>query len=510
MVVATDIRRGAYYDSVTLMRVGRELAAMNGVDDAAIVMGTAENRAILGASGLMTAELAGASDTDLLIAVKAASDEEADAALSAVDDMLASVRAAGDVDASYSPKSLSGALDVAPDSNLALISVAGRYAGDVAAEALDRGLHVMLFSDNVSLETEVALKRRAHERGLLVMGPDCGTAILNGVPLGFANAVPRGPVGMVAASGTGLQEVSSILANDGIGVSQAIGTGSRDVTSEVGGVTFLDALAALGEDEATGVVVLISKPPDPDVYGAIRETAGGLGKPVVSVFLGTETVGEFDAATLAGAAAKVAGLVRGEAANGDAPLRDEAETQELADEIASARSRGQRYVRALMSGGTFASEATIVFRELGLLDVHANVSSGEVASLDDPLRSVGNCVVDMGADAFTVGRPHPMIDYSLRRKRIVGESRDPETAVVLLDVVLGFGAHPDPGSELEDVVREATERVAVVCSVTGTERDPQVRSSVVKTLEDAGAYVRPSNEATCRLAGEIVRLLAER
>ncbi|MFH1501410.1 MAG: acyl-CoA synthetase FdrA [Candidatus Eisenbacteria bacterium] len=511
MFVATGIRRGAYFDSVTLMKVGRELSGMSGVDDAAVVMGTAENRSILEASGLMSGELVHAADTDLLIAVRADTEESANAALATVDGMLESVRGAGAGAGSYTPRSLGGALDLVPDANLALISVAGRYAGDVAFEALDRGLNVMLFSDNVDLDTEIALKSRAHERGLLVMGPDCGTAIVNGVPLGFANAVTRGPVGIVAASGTGLQEVSSLLSNDGVGISQALGTGSRDVTREVGGVTFLDALRALGDDEDTEVVVLVSKPPDPGVYRAIREAADGIGKPVVSVFLGMEPAGELDSATLAGAAARAAAVVRGEApgpAKGT-PDGAGAKIRDLAAGLASAPGAGRKHVRALMSGGTFASEAVVVFSELGLPDVHANVSSGDAAPLDDALRSAGNCVVDMGADAFTVGRPHPMIDYSLRRKRLGDESRDPETAVILLDVVLGFGAHPDPASELEDAVRDAAQRVAVVCSVTGTERDPQIRSSVVEALAGAGATVMPSNESACRLAGEIVLALLD-
>lgn len=509
--MVAEIRKGAYFDSVTLMKVARDLSGMDGVQDAAVVMGTAENRAILETSSLMTPELLAAADTDLLVSVRAETDEAAREALRAVGDLLERVRTANDAGESYVPKSLEGALDAVPDLNLALISIAGRYAGDVAREALERGLHVMLFSDNVSLETEIALKTLAHERGLLVMGPDCGTAVLNGFPLGFANAVMRGPVGVVAASGTGLQEVSSLLSNEGVGISQAIGTGSRDVSREVGGVTFIDALEALGDDDSTEVVVLVSKPPDPAVYRAIRDTAEALDKPVVSVFLGMEPDGVRDARTLAGAAAKAAAVVRGEPVEEAGERRDltEGELRELARRVASAARSHGRFVRALMSGGTFAAEAAVVLSDMGLDDVYSNVSVGAAAKLEDPLRSVGNCVVDMGADDFTVGRPHPMIDYALRRRRITEESGDPDVAVILLDVVLGYGAHPSPGAELEDVVREATRRVAVVCSVTGTERDPQVRSSVVDTLRNAGAFVRPSNEAACRLAGEIVRMSGE-
>lgn len=511
MVLECRIKKGMYFDSVTLMNVGRDLSCMDGVDDAAVVMGTEENRNILRASGLLAPELADAAGSDLLVVVRASDAASAAAALAAVDTLLKRDRSAVGNSSTREPRSLGGALDVVPDANLALISVAGRYAGAVADEALDRGLHVMLFSDNVPLETEVALKRKAHDKGLLVMGPDCGTAIVNGSPLGFANAVSRGPVGIVAASGTGLQEISCLLSNDGVGISQALGTGSRDVNDAVGGVTFRDALLALGDDPETEVIVLVSKPPDPGVHAAVRETASKLGKPVVSVFLGAEPTSAMDARTLAGAAVKAAAVVRGEPVEDTLVVGPMYEAlREFADDIASARSAGQRYLRALMSGGTFASEAVLLLARVGVPDVHANVCGKGAARLDDPLASVANTVVDMGADEFTVGRPHPMIDYSLRRKRLAAESKDPEVAVVLLDVVLGYGANPDPASELEDAVRDASSRVAVVCSITGTERDPQVRSVVERRLRRAGAVVMPSNEAACRLAGETVRTLGER
>ncbi|MBD3348630.1 MAG: acyl-CoA synthetase FdrA [Candidatus Eisenbacteria bacterium] len=515
MILKTVIRSGAYADSVTLMKAARELSGMPGVDDAAVIMGTEENKAILRASGLLDESLESAGPTDMLVAVRAADGEAAAGALSAVDELLTGQRGGPDRESSRAPRSLETALAAHPELNLALISVAGRYAGGLAWEALERDLHVMIFSDNVPLETEVALKREAHEKGLIVMGPDCGTAIVNGAPLGFANVVSRGPVGIVAASGTGLQEVSCLLSESGAGISQAIGTGSRDVSDDVGGITFLDAIDALGCDADTQVIVLVSKPPDPSVHERIRRATGALDKPVVSVFLGTEPEGPYDARTLAEAAAKASDVALGGEAGADSgrgtlsrPKADE--RRERARGLASSVSAGRRYLRALMSGGTFASEAALVLGDMEIPDLCANVRGGGAARLEDPLRSVGNAVVDMGADEFTVGRPHPMIDYSLRVARIAEEARDPQTAVVLLDVVLGYGAHRDPASELEGVVRDVSSRVCVVCSVTGTERDPQVRSVVERRLRSAGASVMPSNEAAAGLAGEVVRMLGER
>lgn len=508
-MVVGRIKKGAYYDSVTLMTVARELALLEGVEDAAVVMGTPENRAILDASSMLAPDFAEAGGNDLLIAVRAESADVAARALAAADDVLDGVRSRSDDGPARVPKSLGGALDAVPDANLALISVAGRYAGDVAREALDRGLHVMLFSDNVPLATEIDLKARAHQRGLLVMGPDCGTAILNGVPLGFANAVRRGPIGIVAASGTGLQEVSSIISNQGAGVSQAIGTGGRDVTAEVGGVTFLDALAALGEDEDTRVIVLVSKPPDGEVSARIRDLAQRVAKPVITVFLGEEPRDEYGARTLSEAAFKAVVVLRnGNPDEAAAVLNGlEGAADEIARELTEALGPDRRYVRALMSGGTFASEAQVVFAGLGLADVYSNVPFGSVGHLGDPLVSRGNTVIDMGSDEFTVGRPHPMIDYSLRLERILAEAEDPETAVILLDVVLGYGSHPHPASELSEAVRCASDRVAVVCSVTGTDGDPQDRRSVYTALADAGGRIARTNAEACMVAGRVARRL---
>lgn len=509
MAVIGRIKKGAYYDSVTLMTVARELSGADGVEDAAVVMGTAENRAILAGSNLLIPEFEGAGDTDLLIGVRATTDEAAAAAVAAVDELLESVRKRSDDGGEFVPRSLDGALDRLPDAGLALVSVAGRYAGDVAGDALDRGLHVMLFSDNVPLETEVELKRRAHERGLLVMGPDCGTAIINGVPLGFANAVERGPVGIVAASGTGLQEVSTLVSNLGSGVSQAIGTGGRDVKEAVGGVTFLDGLAALGRDEATRVIVLVSKPPDAAVLTAIREAQGAIDCPVVTVFLGADPEGDNAVRTLAEAAYRASTIALGS----EPPVSVErltggGEAEAAAVErLASGVGEGRSRLRALMSGGTFAYEAQIVFADLGLEDVHSNVPFGGAGALDDPLASVANTVVDLGSDEFTVGRPHPMIDYSIRVKRIADEAADPETAVIMLDVVLGYGSHPDPAAELVGAIEAASKTVAVVCSVTGTDADPQKRADVKSALEQAGAFVAESNAAASRIAALVVKKL---
>lgn len=507
MIVRGEIKKGSYYDSITLMRVGKAVAALDGVTDAAVVMGTQTNKGILGASGLYLSDFDAAGDTDLLIAVKAEAGAAVDQALAEVEKELKEAtkkKSAGG--AAARPSSLEGAVEVLPGANLAIISVAGRYAGDVAMEALERGLHVMLFSDNVSLEKEIELKKYGRDHGLLVMGPDCGTAIINGAPLAFANIVPRGPIGVVAAAGTGLQEVTCLIANEGGGISQALGTGGRDVKKEVGGLMFIEALKALAADEQTRVILLVSKPPHPDVLKKIKQVIAGIKKPVVSMFLGDES-GQ-GPRTLEEAALTALALARGPSASDVVPLLKSRslEMKNAAAKLAT-RAKGRKYVRGLFSGGTFCAEAQVLFRDLGLKGVFSNAPTAGAAQLEDSLRSQQHTVVDYGEDEFTVGRPHPMIDFSLRNRRIQAEARDPQTAVILLDVVLGFGSHPDPASELVPVIREAAAHVPVVCSVTGTDRDPQNRSKVAEALSQAGAVVMPSNAAASTMAGYIIQSL---
>ena len=520
MVVKGMIKTGAYFDSVTLMIVGRELSAKPGIGDAAVVMGTAENLAILKSSGLMCPEVARAGDTDLLISVKTADEKSALAALAEAESLLKSVRKRAKPDGSYAPKSLESALQVLPGANIAVISVAGRYAGEVAMDALQKGLHVMLFSDNVPVETEVALKTFAQSRGLLVMGPDCGTAIINGVPLAFANAVSRGEIGIVAAAGTGLQEVSSIISNEGGGISQAIGTGGRDVKKDVGGIMFLEGLRALAEDEATKVIVLISKPPHETVLKKLGAAVKAVRKPVVAMFLGADVkavagYGMTAAATLEEAALLAVALAKGRTAESvrHRLKGHEDEINERAAEEAGRFGKAQKYVRGLFSGGTFCGEAQVIFRSL-LREVYSNAPLAPYQALADAWKSQGHTVVDLGEDAFTVGRPHPMIDFSLRNRRIQDEAKDPETAVILLDVVLGYGSNLDPAGELvpaitaaRQLAADAGRHLAFVCSVTGTEKDPQVRSQVEQRLKDAGALVQPTNAAAARFAGRIAQEL---
>ena len=358
------------------------------------------------------------------------------------------------------------------------------------------------------------MKRYARTHGLVVMGPDCGTAIIGGIPLGFANVVRRGDIGIVAASGTGLQQVTCLIDQLGGGLSQALGTGGHDLHRDVGGITMLQGLEALAGDAATRVIVLISKPPAPEVAAHVLESACNTGKPVVVNFLGADPksltgAGLIPAKTLEDAALAAVACATGRhrdglalASNPFVPLRQMA---------------GQRCVRGLYSGGTFCYEATMLLSE-SLSPVYSNTPVGRAKPLSDVWHSRDHSLIDLGDDVFTRGRPHPMIDHRLRNERLVSEARDPETAVILLDVVLGHGAHADPASEIAPVISEALARaaeagrgLAVVGFVCGTRADPQNMEQQEAKLRGAGMTLTPSNAQAVRLAAGIAaRREAER
>ncbi len=522
MLVATRVKSSEYHDSVTLMLVARALSDRPGVLDAAVVMGTAANREILAGAGLLDRAAERARPDDLVIVVKADDDAAALAALDEADRRLAlrGERAPGGE--ARRPHSLDTAIAATRDANLVVISVAGQYAAREARTALLHGLHVLLFSDNVALEEEIALKQLALERGLLCMGPDAGTAIINGVALGFANVVPRGSVGLVSAAGTGLQAVTCGLARARVGVSQAIGVGGRDLGEAVGGRMMLAALDALQADPETQVVVLISKPPAQPVAERVLTRVRDLGKPAVVCFLGSDpalavAAGAQPAATLAQAASLAASLAntgRAGVTGGQTfaePAGYPTSLPAVAERERSSLSPNQRALRGLFAGGTFCYEAQLVLKD-ALEPIHSNAPPDEAHKLAGAAPAGGHVCVDLGEDEFTQGRLHPMIDPSLRNRRILQEARDPATAVILLDVVLGYGAHPDPAGATAEAVRaaqtaaEAEDRHLVfVASVCGTEADPQPLSQQEAALRAAGVLVLPDNASAARLAGLIAQ-----
>jgi succinyl-CoA synthetase alpha subunit len=461
-------------------------------------MATPANLELLREAGL-TAGAAKASPNDLLIAVSGKSAAALEAALkSAVAELdKAPAPAAGGGPAVLQPRSLQMALAQSPQANLALISVPGEYAAAEAEKALRLGLHVMLFSDNVAAKDEIALKKLAREKKLLVMGPDCGTAIIDGVPLGFANAVRRGAVGVVGASGTGTQQVTSLVHRHGAGVSHAIGTGGHDLAAEVGGITMLDGLARLAKDRDTKVIVLISKPPAPKVAAEVLAAARRAGKPVVVNFVGAAALDAeknlYPVRTLEEAALAAVALSRGKK-----PAKPAYRTKRPSLKF----RKQQRFIRGLYSGGTFCYEACALIG-----DAWSNAPVDPKRRIADPWKSKQHTLIDLGDDVFTRGRPHPMIDHRLRNERLLAEAADPEVAVILFDVVLGYGSHPDPAAEMAPALataRKQNRSVAFVASVCGTDEDPQGLARQEAALRGAGVLLAGSNARAVLLARSLV------
>ncbi len=476
MIDNVEVRRGTYHDSVRLMQASRALQQAAGVEEALVAMATDLNCDLLAEMGFDPEAIAAAGPNDLIIAVRAV-DEPAVAHARLILQEALVAKAVRDSPMLATPAAhVIGS--VASEATLALISVPGEHAFVEAMDALRHGLDVMVFSDNVPIAQEVQLKRSADRLGLLVMGPDCGTAIVNGVGLGFANVVQPGPVGIVGAAGTGIQQLCCLLDDAGVGVRNALGTGSHDLSVEVGGLSTLRGLEALDADPSTEVLIVASKPPAPEVAERVRAAAAECVTPTVLAYLGEEGV------TLEGAVGRTLDLL-GKAVPAYASW--------------PAPTDGHRpgVLRGLFSGGSLGSEAV-------------GLAVGALGEVGREERGAGHTIIDYGEDEYTRGRAHPMIDQRLRLQRLAAAGRDSRVGVILLDVVLGHGAHPDPASELAPVIADAAaEGAAVVVSLCGTNGDPQDRDRQARVLNEAGAAVWLSNAAAARHAVSMVDEVAD-
>lgn len=488
-ILINEVRRGYYLDSVALMRLSRTIAQMDGVEEAALMVGTPANCQIMADAGLLGLDGETAGGGDLIIGIRASSREAGDAALSEAQRLLDQPTGGGGKGEAWRPRTIRSAVAAEPRSNLALISVPGDFAAAEARKALRRNLHVMLFSDNVSLEDELSLKQEGLERGLLMMGPDCGTAIINGVPLAFANQVPRGDIAIVGASGTGTQEITCLIAQGGGGVSQAIGVGGRDLKPEIGGITTLMALDALDRDPQTRHIVLVSKPPAAEVAARVIDRIAASGKSFTICFLGANEFAVPGNARFAPTLKSAA-----EDALGGVSLSGTFDIASAASPVVPER----RLVRGLFAGGTLCAEAQAVFREAGE-SVVSNAPIPGVAEVGPDC--AGHELIDLGADEYTRGRPHPMIDPSVRDDAVRAALADSAVGVVLVDVVIGYGAHEDPAGHLVGCLTAGgTDGPLVVASVTGTDADLQNRAGQVAKLASAGVVVAPSNADAARVA----------
>ncbi len=487
MKVFSEIRKNAYYDSVSLMQISKKVEQLEGVEKTLVGMGTKLNKDLASNMNISNDALQNTTANDMFIVFKAVDESVAEKAYQMIDELLNNKKQFASED--YRVPTLDSALRQSTDSNLVLISVPGKYAFEEAKKALEAEKHVMIFSDNVSVEQELELKKLAVEKGLLMMGPDCGTAIINHKPLGFANDVSAGTIGIVGASGTGTQEISVLIDRLGEGVSQVIGTGGRDLKAEIGGLMMLQGFKALIEDEATKIIVLISKKPDEKVVEEILELSCTTEKEVITNFIGCnkeliESYGVYYAETLEETALKAVMLTRkeyGEITEVDLFKELKPHNLEIEALITSELegfSSHQKNLLGLFTGGTLAGE-TVLIMNRSLKSIHTNMSKGPKIDINTLTELDHDICLDLGEDEFTVGRAHPMIDPSLRTE-IIKNGIGNNVAVLLLDVVLGYGSHPDPVGEMYDALVKAKtdaksrgDYLSIICSICVTDKDPQ-------------------------------------
>jgi len=522
-----EARAGAYADSVTLMQVTAQAQAISGVQAALVAMATELNLGLLEGLGMQPPDRAG--PNDMLVAIQADDGESLATALAAVDNALRA-RPAEQPDAAWQSPRTTFSAARRSGTGLALISVPGQLAFAEAVDALDAGCDVMIFSDNVPVDQEIWLKERAAERGLLVLGPDCGTAIVAGIGLGFSHSIPAGPIGLVAASGTGAQQIVCLLDAAGAGVSAVLGVGGRDLSAAVGGRSARAALAALDADPTTELIVLVSKPPAERVAAELIQYAATLATPVQFALIGP---GQADLTAATEAALRATGQ--------QVPAWPLWPSADMPD-----RRTGTGALRGLFAGGTLCDEAMVIAAEK-LGPVYSNIplrpqwrldprgpagprgsgssgESGESGRSGEFPRSESSgprhIMIDFGDDELTAGRPHPMIDQRLRLDRFAAEAADPATAVIMLDVVLGHGAHPDPVAEIGPAIAAARaarpvrtagaarsgSELAIVVSLVGARSDPQGLTAQATALAAAGAHVFASNAQAARFACDLVGL----
>jgi FdrA protein len=485
-VIVNEVRRATYFDSMVLMRISRQIAGLPGVEEAGLFIGTPANKDILREAGILGPDGDKAESGDLILALRATDNVAGEAALVEARRLLDQPRISGPSSSRVgSSRTIRAAVHAMPNANLALISVPGHFAAAEARKALRCGLHVMIFSDNVPVEEEAALKRDARDLGLLVMGPDCGTSIVAGLPLGFANVVRRGEIGIIGASGTGIQEVSCLIARGGGGISHAIGTGGRDLEAQIGGITTLMAIDALDADEETEHIVLISKPPAASIVKLVVDRVAKSSKSFTICFLGAQ-----DFALPANARSAPTLKAAAEIGLGRSLSEDQLKPPPM-------RSDRGKLVRGLFAGGTLCAEAQIVFRQ-----AHLSVASNEPVPGAAPLhgRKGGHVMMDLGHDEFTRGRPHPIIEPAMRESALTEAVRDPQIGVILLDIILGYGAHLDPAGHVAGVLARSDGGPLVIASVVGTDGDPQPRADQVRTLSAAGVIVAASGADAAEMA----------
>jgi succinyl-CoA synthetase alpha subunit len=525
------VKPNFYRDSLQLMKISDRLRRIStGILEASVVMATETNKGILVRLGFLPSTVLQANESDMLVAIRAKDKQSIDLAVNQLDELLNSPeRIQSSSDARGKADNIDAALNKMPNTNLVLLSIPGEYVRDISLKLIDQGIHQKIFSDHVPIEDELEIKGKAAAKGVLILGPGAGTSIINGRGIGFSNAIKEGPVGIVAAAGTGLQEVTSLLDHCDIGVKHGLGVGGNDLKDKIGGIMMLECMKILEKDKDIRVIALVSKPPSPTVMRKIIDYAANKGtKRYVLSFIGGDDsiVGNKHDGTKSDYSRiiQVSSLTSSVLAVADAIGTDQLKKalsrcyvppEELLSLLQNEWTRlqsNQKYIRALYTGGTFTFESQVILSEM-IKDgsIYSNAPIPQIKQLEDTFKSREHSIIDLGEEEFTKGRPHPMIDPTIRKFRILDEVQDQEVAVILLDFVLGFGANPDPVGAVLDELKKAKKTaeesgryLSVIAHVCGTKGDMQGYEQSISNLKSAGCIVLPTNALAAVASAVIV------
>ncbi len=495
------VRRNEYQDSVRLMNISRKVNSIDGVKKVLVLLGTDGNKKIINDLGLMIDGIKSATPNDLIICVESETESSADNAVIEIDNLLS--KPTNNESKSDVVNSIEDAVTIMPNANLAFFSVPGQFATLDVVKAIEQNLNVMLFSDNVSLKDEVYLKNIAVKKDLLMMGPDCGTAIINGVPLGFANVIRQGEIGVIGASGTGIQEITSLINTLGNGISHAIGVGGRDLKDSVGGIMMKSAIRKLAKDKKTKSLVLLSKPASLKVMQDVVDEAVKTALPVTICFLG------IDSKLNGKENVTIVNTLEDAAYSACKKKKKTAKIPESLNTHLLNMAKERKYLRGLYAGGTLCYEALLIFNNNKDVDIYSNIALEQRLKLVYPAKGSQHLCIDMGEDDFTNGRPHPMISSEFRNERFIEEFTDPETKVILIDIVLGYGSADNPAGDMVNALNTAREKIndngpLLIAHVCGTEADPQSLKNQKDQLEKAGFFLFDTNADAARVAMRII------
>jgi FdrA protein len=507
-----QVRQNFYRDSLQLLKISDKIKRQLGIHEAAVIMGTRTNKQILSKLGFPQDKIKQAKESDSIIAIKAQDKKSLDSVLTRLDDLLEGTdRIMSGTENTGQTLDLNSALISMHDANLALISVPGEYVKDLSLRLIDAGIHQQIFSDHVPISDELVIKKHASDNGILILGPGSGTSIINGKGVGFSNIIRNGPVGIVAAAGTGLQEVSTLLDRSEIGVKHGLGVGGNDPKDEIGGIMIIESIKALEACNDIRIIDIVSKPPSSQVKEKITEYILSNGKKnYVLTFIGTAKMTNYhvkarkvlEVNTLTSsvlAVAKQSGVDNFRKTIEEIYIPSMTLSKRLEKEWLELH-KSQKYLRALLTGGTFTYEAQVILNGIPLRDIYSNVPIVGSRVLPNTSKSYMNSVIDLGEEEFTEGRAHPMIDPTIRKLRLLDESMDSKVAVIMLDFVLGYGSNSDPVGAIINEIRNAktnAERqgryLSIVAYVCGTKRDPQNYESSMQLLKRSGVIVMPTN-----------------